>query len=337
MKLMQKYREAPEWWFLAVFAISFAFGLAASVSWDTHLPWWAYIISLLIGSVLALPVGIIQAITNQQTGLNVITEMIYGYMQPGRPVATMMFKSYGYMMCSNSLSYIADMKIGHYMKISPRAMFRAQLYAVVWLSIVQVATYNFLRNNIEGICTRNQTQGLTCPNAKTYYNASVIWGVLGPARMFGAGSIYSWTNYFWLIGAALPTIQYFLARRYPRSIFRYIFFPTIFGVAGMIPPATAWYIGQWIIVGFIFNVWIRSRYFGWWSTLPPLFVVPILDVSSNATTQSNISTYSLVRWTSVPPWSLPSLLSPSELVARISQTGGATLCSLIILILRTQP
>jgi hypothetical protein len=44
---------------------------------------------------------------------------------------------------------------------------------------------------------------------------------------------YSWVNYFWLIGAVLPVIQYFLARKYPRSFLRYVFFPAIFGAAGM--------------------------------------------------------------------------------------------------------
>lgn len=35
----------------------------------------AYIISLIIAFVFALPIGIVQAITNQQVGLNVITEV----------------------------------------------------------------------------------------------------------------------------------------------------------------------------------------------------------------------------------------------------------------------
>lgn len=34
----------------------------------------------------------IQAITNQQIGLNVITELIVGYALPGKPIAMMMFK-----------------------------------------------------------------------------------------------------------------------------------------------------------------------------------------------------------------------------------------------------
>ncbi len=90
----------------------------------------------------------------------------------------MLFKSWGYMLTANGLAYVGDMKIGHYMKIPPRTMFAAQLFAVVWLSIVQIATYNYLRANLAEICTPHQAQGITCPGARTFYNASVIWGVI---------------------------------------------------------------------------------------------------------------------------------------------------------------
>ncbi len=68
LKMMRKYREAPQWWFLAVFFVAFGMGMAASVAWDTHLPWWAFIFAIIIGVVFMLPVGVVQAITNQQTG-----------------------------------------------------------------------------------------------------------------------------------------------------------------------------------------------------------------------------------------------------------------------------
>lgn len=178
LKLMRKYKEAPEWWFSVIFAISFAFGMIASQVWDTHMPWWTFIFAILIAAFFIIPIGIIQGITNQQPGLNIVTEMIFGYIYPGRPVAMMLFKSFGYMTCYNGLQYVKDMKIGHYMKIPPRSMFAAQSFAVIWLSVVQIATYNFLRGNINGICTPEQPQGLTCPHARTFYNASVIWGAI---------------------------------------------------------------------------------------------------------------------------------------------------------------
>lgn len=47
----------------------------------------------------------IQAITNQQVGLNVITELIIGYALPGRPIAMMLFKTWGYItMAQGKLS-----------------------------------------------------------------------------------------------------------------------------------------------------------------------------------------------------------------------------------------
>lgn len=83
--------------------------------------------------------------------------------------------------------------------------------------------------------------------------------------MFGAGQLFSWTNWFWLIGAACPVIHYLFARKYPRSWLRYLFTPSIFGAAGMIPPATTWYLMNYVLFGLAFNWLVRRRFFGWWT------------------------------------------------------------------------
>jgi hypothetical protein len=49
----------------------------------------------------------IQAITNQQVGLNVITELIIGYALPGRPVAMMMFKTWSVRFIGGSAIFNA--------------------------------------------------------------------------------------------------------------------------------------------------------------------------------------------------------------------------------------
>ena len=64
-----------------------------------------------------IPFGMIQAITNQQVGLNVIAELIVGYALPGRPVAMMLFKTLGYNTLYQALQFTSDFKLGHYMKI----------------------------------------------------------------------------------------------------------------------------------------------------------------------------------------------------------------------------
>lgn len=82
-----------------------------------------------IAFVYTIPIGMIQAITNTQVGLNVITELIIGYMLPGRPIAMMMFKTYGYITMAQALTFTSDFKLGHYMKIPPRPMFWCQVVA----------------------------------------------------------------------------------------------------------------------------------------------------------------------------------------------------------------
>lgn len=47
----------PPQWFFCVFVISFIFALVASLVWDTKLTWWGFILCVLIGVALTLPVG----------------------------------------------------------------------------------------------------------------------------------------------------------------------------------------------------------------------------------------------------------------------------------------
>jgi hypothetical protein len=75
-----------------------------------------------------VPIGMVQAMTNIAIGLNVITEFLVGYMTPGRPLAMMMFKTYGYMTMYQGLSFVQDLKLGHYSK-------SAQLFLDIYTNI----------------------------------------------------------------------------------------------------------------------------------------------------------------------------------------------------------
>lgn len=65
-------------------------GFYTVLAYPTQLTWWAFLLAVIISFFFALPIGIIQAVTSTQIGLNVLTEFIYGYIQPGRPLALMM-------------------------------------------------------------------------------------------------------------------------------------------------------------------------------------------------------------------------------------------------------
>ena len=83
---------------LPLAAIMFTFGVVSIEVWPTQMPVWAFVLAISISVLYVIPIGMIQAITNEQIGLNVITELVIGYALPGRPVAMMMFKTWGFMV-----------------------------------------------------------------------------------------------------------------------------------------------------------------------------------------------------------------------------------------------
>ncbi|KAK3375461.1 OPT family small oligopeptide transporter [Podospora didyma] len=267
MKLMRKYKEAPTWWYMSLFTLMLALGFVSILAWPTNLTWWAFLLAVFISFSFALPIGIIQAVTNSQIGLNVLTEFIYGYIQPGRPLALMIFKTFGYITMSQSLNFVSDLKFGHYMKIPPRTMFMCQVVATTFSCFIQIMVLNYALKNIPDVCTPTQTDHFTCPGGRVFFSASVIWGLIGPARMFSPGQIYSGLFLFFALGAIVPIIIYLGAKKYPKSYLKYLMAPLIFGGAGTIPPATPLNYLSWGIVGFVFQYVIRNRHFGWWSRL----------------------------------------------------------------------
>jgi hypothetical protein len=84
-------------------------------------------------------IGVIQAMTNAQVGLGIMTELAIGYTVPDRPVAVVMFKTWGYMTTSRQLSF--TVKLGHGVKIPHRTMFLGQIVATVVSGTVQLGVY----------------------------------------------------------------------------------------------------------------------------------------------------------------------------------------------------
>jgi OPT family small oligopeptide transporter len=263
-KMMRKYKPVPGWWYGALFLVMTGLSFATVCAWPTHLSWWALIVGLLIAIVWTIPIGIIYATTNIHLGLNVFTEYVIGYMQPGRPVAMMLFKTYGYITMNQAHSFLQDLKLGHYLKIPQRVSFSGQVIATLWSCIVQLAVVEWSLSNIENVCKVGQANNFTCPNGRVFFNASVIFGLIGPQRIFSGTATYSPLQYFWLVGAVTPFLIYFGARMFPKSKIRFFSAPIFFGGTNQLPPATPLSYLSWSLVGFVFQKVIRNRYRGWW-------------------------------------------------------------------------
>lgn len=90
-------------------------------------------------------------------------------------------------------------------------------------------------------------------------------GLVGPQRLFSQGAQYSTMVYAALIGAILPIPLWLWVRRNPRSILRNLNLPVLINGPLGIPPANGVNYASWLVVGFVFQFYLRRRKFAWWS------------------------------------------------------------------------
>lgn len=88
-KLMSVYPRVPHWWYGCIFVVLFALSIVCIQVFDTNLPVWAFIVALLLPIVYFLPAAFIYASTAQIMTLNLIAQLVPGFMIEGRPVAVM--------------------------------------------------------------------------------------------------------------------------------------------------------------------------------------------------------------------------------------------------------
>eukprot|EP00252_Welwitschia_mirabilis_P001107 TRINITY_DN1105_c0_g1_i2.p1 TRINITY_DN1105_c0_g1~~TRINITY_DN1105_c0_g1_i2.p1 ORF type:complete len:504 (-),score=21.47 TRINITY_DN1105_c0_g1_i2:447-1958(-) len=269
-KLMKAYNQVPESWFIGVLLITIAVTVFACEFYieQLQLPWWGILLACAIAVFFTLPIGVITATTNQTPGLNIITEYIMGYLYPGRPVANICFKVYGYISMMQAITFLQDFKLGHYMKIPPRTMYMAQVVGTVLSAVVYLGTSWWMIHSIDNICDTAllpSNSPWTCPGDRVFYDASVIWGLIGPKRIFGTLGSYSAVNWFFLIGAVAPLLVWFIHKIYPNQRWiGLINVPVLIGATASMPPATAVNYTTWIVVGFIFSFLIFRYRKDWW-------------------------------------------------------------------------
>ncbi|KAL2542297.1 Oligopeptide transporter 6 [Abeliophyllum distichum] len=269
-RLMKAYKQVPLWWFLIILVVNIALILFACVHYQRslQLPWWGVFLACAIAFTFTLPIGIIAATTNQSPGLNIITEYIIGYAYPGRPVANMCFKVYGYISMTQALTFVQDFKLGHYMKIPPRAMFHAQVVGTIISVLIYTVTAWWLMETIPHLCDTSllpSNSPWKCPMDHVFYDASVIWGLVGPQRIFGNLGVYPNVNWFFLGGAIAPLLVWLAAKVFPKHKWiSLIHMPVLLGSTSMMPPASAVNYTSWIIAAFVFGFVLYRYQQRWW-------------------------------------------------------------------------
>ena len=73
------------------------------------------------------------------------------------------------------MNFLQDQKLGHYMKIPPRATFVAQITACALTCLVQVGVKELLFTTVADVCGDKQQNLLTCNQFKNFFTSSILW------------------------------------------------------------------------------------------------------------------------------------------------------------------
>ncbi|KAM9937019.1 hypothetical protein OXX80_003435 [Metschnikowia pulcherrima] len=259
---MRKYKEVPEWCFLIVLVISIVLAIVCVEVYPMETPVWSIFFAVGINFVFLIPLTLVYSITGFSFGLNVLVELIVGYALPGNGMALMFVKALGYNIDGQAQNYITDQKMGHYLRIPPRALFRTQILSTIISSFISLAVINFSIENIKDYCTPGQAQKFSCPSARTFYSSSVLWGVIGPKKVFS--HLYPILKWCFLLGFLLAPFV-FLVKKYFRKYEAIKYFEPVLIIGGFLiyAPYNLSYYTPGLIASYFFMHVIRNRYINW--------------------------------------------------------------------------
>lgn len=264
-RLMKAYKEVPEWWYAICLVFAVGVGCAGIASYPTYTSVGTIFFGIVLTLIFIVPTGIIYAMTGVQVSLNVLAEFIGGSWVEGNALAMCFFKTYGVITCAQAQAFARDLKLAHYLKIPPRITFFAQMVPTLVTTFVAVGVLSY-QIHIKDVCTDDAPFRFLCPGETTFFTAAVLWGTVGPKRLWGVNGQYAVTLIGFPLGIALVVIFWALSKKFPNSAVLRKVHPVVMLYGGIqwapynisymwaaVPPA-AW---SWL--------YMRKRFLGWWS------------------------------------------------------------------------
>ncbi|CAF1256598.1 unnamed protein product, partial [Didymodactylos carnosus] len=273
-KLMSKYPDIRGWWFLALFLMSLIVSLI-TVQFSSLMPWYDVLLAILVAFLFVLPFGILTSITGQiiQNQSVAIICMTIGSALLKRNSSLQTFKAFSYTTFCQTLYFVSNMKLGHYMKIKPRVMFFTQTATCLLCSIISYCTQYFIVHNIKGVCNGTYT-GWSCQNSLSIFDNSP----LANNGLYFKGMNYNIFLWSFLIGAILPLPFWLLRWKFPNSRWlKYVHIPLMLTLTSWMPNVSTSTFISWLTVGLLCN-WLVGKL--WWRRYVYLFSAA-MDAGSN--------------------------------------------------------
>lgn len=222
-RAQRKHKEVPEWVFLFALAVTLGMAIACVEHYSfTNTPVWTIFFALGLSAFFMVPAGAVFAKTYTQITINVLYEIVIGLACEHNGNALQISKVYGTNFMIQTDSYISSQKTGHYAGLAPWSMFRVQFITLICNSFVQAGLTTWQSNGMglgdpngprtdRDLCSPKNPERFRCQDIRTYFNASVMLGFVGPRWFFQ--HLYKSIKWTFLIGAFIP-IPIWLARRF---------------------------------------------------------------------------------------------------------------------------
>ncbi|KAJ6465562.1 OPT oligopeptide transporter [Mycena vitilis] len=262
-KRMKAYPEMSNWWYLAVFVVSFGVAIGTTYGAKSQLPAWATIIALIFAWLFVPVIGTLNATVGYAPSVENLVQMLGGALVPGKPVANMYFTMYGYQPVVQAYTLTQDLKIGQYTKLPPRATFAVQcagsviggLLNFVIMKTVIAAHADVLRD-VQG------TNIWSGQQVQTFNSAAIAWGALGKP-LFATGTPYGFVPYMLLVGLLFPIPFWLLHKKYPKFGFNLVFTPVLTAELGLLSVGINSSVFTSFVVAIFSQFYLRKYRAGW--------------------------------------------------------------------------
>lgn len=294
-RAMAKYPETPESWYLVMFVISIVLCLVFFGIYDfLELNWvWSVFLALGFTLVFVYPDNVLRARTTGGFSVSTLLEIICGFaMKSSDPsqsiksaTGVIIGRTFAITTMSQTDNWVNQLAMANYVGIAQRSLFRVQIVSMVCVSLVEAGLISWQTSGaVKNMCENpDGARKFTCPDEKTFFNAGIQYGMIGPNIVFN--DLYPSLKYVFLFGALYP-VPFWLGRRYfgkiadkfrPGSWMNRIFHgANIFlkdyvnemmllsGASGW-APSNWWYQLPNFEMGLFLRKWVEPRYPRWWA------------------------------------------------------------------------
>ncbi|KAF8150696.1 OPT oligopeptide transporter protein-domain-containing protein [Crassisporium funariophilum] len=262
---MLKYPDAPNSWYIVTLIISIIIALVIIYKTDSTLPWWGFLIAVLLATVSILFFGTLYAITGLGFIIQPFIQMIGGFIHPGKPMANMYFVLFGYNSVTQAQLLLRDLKIAQYTKLPPRAAYTAQIIGTLFGCVLNFILMNSIIDNQREILLSVEGTNIWSGQQPQQYNSQAIaWGGLSH-ELFAIGKRYQFVAWAYLIGFLVPVPFWIMYKFWPKLRTDYLYTPVICYYIGWLCVGINSSIFSYFSIAWISQWWLRTRYPHWFA------------------------------------------------------------------------